>query len=158
MENIDIIYMDDDFNFEDNVSNEIDDDIDVVNIEEPEIEKTTSKMNVFEETYSIIDRYNNMQNNLKKINNELNLLKIKYESLNTEYNSLVKKYDKEVIKNENNNKEIKSIRRNLMESNKSVLMLKTLLELIINKYGMDNVCKITKLNEEQINKYLNKKN
>lgn len=154
MDNIDIIYMDDDFNFDSNISKKID----TIDIDNSKVESNNSDEDIFKETYNIIDRYNNMKNQLKTNNNELNLLQIKYENLQTKYNSLEKKYNKNVNLNENNSNEIKTIRKNLIESNKNVLMLRTLLELIINKYGMDNVCEITKLNEEQINRYLNKKN
>lgn len=166
MDNIDVIYMDDDFNFDDSINNTVDrvdyskkeeipEKIDIIDIEEPKIVKPKlSSHDMLTETYNIIDKYNGMKNNLKTCSNELNLLKIKYETLQTEYNSIVKKYQKEIDNNKANNKEIKMVRQDLIESNKNLLMLKTLLDMIIQKYGIRSVCRTTKLTEEQINKYL----
>ena len=42
-----------------------------------------------------------------------------------------------------------------MEQDKKIVMLKTLLEIILKKYGIESVSRVTRLNKEQIEKYLN---
>lgn len=115
-----------------------------------EIEEETKDM--FEETYDLL---NNQLNTIEKLNTkskDYEILKIKYETLEENYKKLEKKYNN---KTEALEKEIKNIKRNNMEQDKKIVMLKTLLEIILKKYGIESVSRVTRLNKEQIEKYLN---
>ena len=144
MDSTDIKYMDDDFIFDDKKSTKI---------EKIDIEEEINN-DIRQQTYSVFDNINKIQNDLKKRNNEINLLNLKYESLENEYKVLKKQYEKEIDNYKNINTELKNTKKELIEKEKKVLMLKTLLELLVKNYGIDDISKITRLNMEQINKYL----
>lgn len=135
MDDLDIIY-EDDIKFDDDKLNE------------------AENKSVYSATYSVVDKYNKMKNDLANTKNELKLSKLHYESLENDYKLLLKKYENEQQNNKNSNDEIKNIKKELLDKNKNILMLKSLLDLIIKKYGMESISKVTRLNEEQINKYL----
>lgn len=135
MDDLDIIY-EDDIKFDDDKLNE------------------AENKSVYSATYSVVDKYNKMKNDLENTKNELKLSKLHYESLENDYKLLLKKYENEQQNNKNSNDEIKNIKKELLDKNKNILMLKSLLDLIIKKYGMESISKVTRLNEEQINKYL----
>lgn len=119
--------------------------IDIIEIEE-------ETKDIFEETYDLL---NNQLNTIEKLNTkskDYEILKIKYETLEENYKKLEKKYNN---KTEALEKEIKNIKRNNMEQDKKIVMLKTLLEIILKKYGIESVSRVTRLNKEQIEKYLN---
>ena len=135
MDDLDIIY-EDDIKFDDDKLNE------------------AENKSVYSAAYSVVDKYNKMKNDLANTKNELKLSKLHYESLENDYKLLLKKYENEQQNNKNSNDEIKNIKKELLDKNKNILMLKSLLDLIIKKYGMESISKVTRLNEEQINKYL----
>ena len=135
MDDLDIIY-EDDIKFDDDKLNE------------------AENKSVYSAAYSVVDKYNKMKNDLENTKNELKLSKLHYESLENDYKLLLKKYENEQQNNKNSNDEIKNIKKELLDKNKNILMLKSLLDLIIKKYGMESISKVTRLNEEQINKYL----
>ena len=119
--------------------------IDIIEIEE-------ETKDIFEETYDLL---NNQLNTIEKLNTkskDYEILKIKYETLEENYKKLEKKYNN---KTEALEKEIKNIQRNNMGQDKKIVMLKTLLEIILKKYGIESVSRVTRLNKEQIEKYLN---
>ena len=119
--------------------------IDIIEIEE-------ETKDIFEETYDLL---NNQLNTIEKLNTkskDYEILKIKYETLEENYKKLEKKYNN---KTEALEKEIKNIKRNNMGHDKKIVMLKTLLEIILKKYGIESVSRVTRLNKEQIEKYLN---
>lgn len=119
--------------------------IDIIEIEE-------ETKDIFEETYDLL---NNQLNTIEKLNTkskDYEILKIKYETLEENYKKLEKKYNN---KTEALEKEIKNIKRNNMGQDKKIVMLKTLLEIILKKYGIESVSRVTRLNKEQIEKYLN---
>lgn len=148
MDNVDIIYMDDDFSFDKKNNQETE----IIDVDEslPKIEKK----DIYKETYNVIDNYKKMKNQLKTKNNEYELLNVKYESLLSDYETLNKLYQREQKEHFRRDTEIKELKKEIIDKKKRILMLKSLLELIINKYGIENISKITRLNLEQIQKYM----
>ncbi len=120
--------------------------------EEPEkIDIKEDSKSIYKETYSFFDNYNILKSNYINTKKELNISKLNNKTLEEEYKTLQNKYS-ELQKNDN--EEIKKIRKELVEKNKDILMTKTLLELIVKSYGIENVSKTIRLKEEQIRKYL----
>jgi len=120
--------------------------------EEPEkIDIKEDSKSIYKETYSFFDNYNILKSNYINTKKELNISKLNNKTLEEEYKTLQNKYS-ELQKNDN--EEIKKIRKELVEKNKDILMTKTLLELIVKSYGIENVSKTIRLKEEQIKKYL----
>lgn len=131
------------------------DDLDIIFEDEIDNEvKEEDINNVLKETYQIIDDYKNLKNNLNIQSKDMDLLNLKYESSQTKYDILKNKYENKLEEIDKNELEIKKLKKEVIEKEKKILMLKSLLEQIINKYGMDNITKITRLNLEQIQKYL----
>lgn len=120
--------------------------------EEPEkIDIKEDSKSIYKETYSFFDNYNILKSNYINTKKELNISKLNNKTLEEEYKTLQNKYS-ELQKNDN--EEIKKIRKELVKKNKDILMTKTLLELIVKSYGIENVSKTIRLKEEQIKKYL----
>lgn len=105
--------------------------------------------------YDTLEGYSKLREKLNETTKKLELLKLDYEKLKDEEEYLNKKY-----KNENEAKiklefELKRTKTNLIEREKKVLMLKTLIQLIIRKYGEEEIANITGLNKEQLKNFLN---
>ena len=133
-------------------------DLDII-FEEDEITKDNeineeNISDVLKQTYHIIDDYNSLINNLNIKNKDMDLLNLKFESSQNKYDILKNKYENKLEELDRNSIEIKKLKKEVIEKEKKILMLKSLLELIINKYGIDSISKITRLNLEQIKKYL----
>ena len=124
------------------------DELDIIFEDEIDVDNTKD---LYKETYSLLDNYNEIKSKLNDTMKELKISNLKYDTLDEEYEKIKKKFEEEIKKY---NEEVKSFRKELVEKNKNIIMLKTILELIIRNYGMENVSKITRLNSKQINKYL----
>jgi hypothetical protein len=149
MDNIDITYMDDDFEFDKfNLSNSILNKIEKQN-------KNDNTEDIYKETYKIIDEFADTKNKLKEKNQEIELLNLELEKLKSDNEYLSKKYNNENEEKIKLNIQLKSTKNNLIEKEKKVLMLKTLLQLIIKEYGIEEISKISRLNMEQLKKFLN---
>ncbi len=120
----------------------MDKDVDIIEIEDNDI---------FEETYDLLNNQLDRIDTLNKKLEEFEILKMKYESLERTYKKQEEKYKTKIDTLE---KEIKSIKRKDIEKEKKIVMLKTLLEIILKKYGIESISRITRLNKEQIEKYL----
>jgi len=124
------------------------DKIDIIEIEED------NNLDIFEETYKIINKKFDMIESLNKKTNDYELLKIEYKKIEEENKYLKEKKEQFIIKNDDLNKEIKELKQEIMDYKKKTLMLKALIKLIIKNYGVEEISKATNLNLEQLKKYL----
>lgn len=122
--------------------------IDIIEIEE-------DNKDLFEETYNLIDKRLDMLELLNKKTNENELLKIEYKKIEEENIYLKEKKEQLIIKNDDLNREIKQLKKDIMDQKKKSLMLKALIKIMIKNYGIENVSKVTNLSLDQIKKYLN---
>ncbi len=132
---IDIIDIDDNLNIKENDSELI-----LNQIRKDLLDETTNKLI---ENNKLLHKYNQVLKN--------------YNDLKKEYDELIKKeeIDKEKL-NDYNNLSIELIKlkkQNITISGK-LTMVQSLLQLLINEYGIYEICEITRLTEEKIKDYL----
>lgn len=164
MSDINLNFVDDDFEFNKiNISNpfidleeELKEENEPIKIEQEkkedivEEQSTDENDDIFNGIYKSMEKYSKLQGNLNDYKKELELLKLDYQKIQDDFEFLNKKYN---ISNEEITKlniELKRVKENLAEKEKKILMLKTLLQLIIRKYGTEEITKITRLNIEQL--------
>lgn len=123
--------------------------IDIIEIE------NDNELDIFEETYNIINKKISLVEDYNKKVTDNKLLKVKIEQLEEEIDYLNKKYEKNLINNEELLTEISGLKKELLNQKKRSLMLKALIKIMIKNYGIENISKVTNLSLEQIKKYLN---
>ncbi len=98
----------------------------------------------------------------EKINSDYNLLKIKYDSLKREADSTFGTFNKQIknLEDKSNNLEKENVvlKKIINDNNLQISGLKTIVELLVNKYGINTIENITCLSEEKINEYLEDNN
>lgn len=125
------------------------------NKKQNDIDNNISNDDLLNDIYSSLEEYSKVVGRVNEKNKELELLRLDYEKVKNENEYLNKKY-----KSENEAKikldiELRRVKSNLIEKEKKVLMLKTLVQLIIREYGAEEIAKVTKLNMDQLKKFLN---
>ena len=98
----------------------------------------------------------------EKINSDYNLLKIKYDSLKREADSTFGTFNKQIknLEDKSNNLEKENVvlKKIINDNNLQISGLKTIVELLVNKYGINTIENIKSLSEEKINEYLEDNN
>lgn len=110
------------------------------------------------------DAIKNMENiSMRKVSNENSLQQfkideIKYKTTIDELNEYIEIYKNklETLENEHKSvdKEVLELRKKTLKQETDLLTLKSIMQLLIQEYGVDTIAKVTKIDKHKIESYI----
>lgn len=130
----------------------------LLEIEKQMKEESKERKTIIDEVNKNIDGYSFQMNNYEKTIKENELKEIKYQNQTRELAELKKMYDLKCQELDNitskNQNEIISLRKKILNQNNLISNLKSIITLVINEDGIDKIVSITKIEKDNIEKYL----